>query len=226
MQIAYRFDRIVQPLPLPYLDKFEYKVFIGRRMAHLIEPLRALRIQCFREYPHLYDGNPDNEYEKQCAEELCRNERTIVVTVHCGNTLVGFTTAFPLVRAAEILDGDDSLFLRSGYGPSDFYYWSEAAIAPKFRGYNILSRFNERIESQAAEWGYAHMCLATVVRDENDPRKPCGYRDPGPLWRRFGYSHTDILFAYSWPTRMEDGSSRFAPNKIRCGLKTDFKKRG
>ncbi|MBI3898728.1 MAG: hypothetical protein HY308_10590 [Gammaproteobacteria bacterium] len=223
MQIVSRYDAVVRPAP--YRDEFEYETFIGRNTADLIEPLNAMRTQNFRDYPYLYEGRRENLYERQCAEELSQSEHTIIVVAYYGNIPAGFTTAFPLMSAAEVLDDDEPMFIQNGCRPSDFYYWSEAAIAPEFRGHTILSRFNQQIESQAIEWGYDHMCLATIIREDHDPRKPRDYKEPGPLWRRFGYRRTNIQFAYWWPTRMKDGSVCYVPNKMSLWIKSDLRKR-
>lgn len=221
-----RFSRCEPIVPsLCRRDAIKYKTFVGKGTAELINLLTKLRIRCFREYPHLYDGSHDNEYEKEVAEELSRNKHTTIVTAHHDNLLIGFGTAFPLVSATQILDGVDPMFLRSGYRPSDFYYFSEGAVAPEFRSYAIAFNCYKRIESQAIRWGYAHACLATILRDDNDPRKPPDYRNPYCLWQRFGFIHTNIQFDYWWPTLMKDGSTCYLPNKHSIWLKCDIQKR-
>lgn len=218
-----RFSRCEPIVPsLCRRDAIKYKTFVGKGTAELINLLTKLRIRCFREYPHLYDGSHDNEYEKEVAEELSRNKHTTIVTAHHGNILIGFSTAFPLVSAAQILDGEEPMFLSSGYQPSDFYYFSEMAIAPESRNYTIVRNLYKRLEFQATRWGYTHGCLATIVRDNNDLRKPNGYKERAGLWQRFGYMRTSIQFEYRWPTLLEDGSSRDIPNKMSLWIKSNL----
>lgn len=223
MQSLLQRESIAQPLPRE--EAIEYSAFTGKGTGELIGMLSAMRIKHFWDYPHLYHGNADNDYERQCAEELCRSDHTIFVTAHCGKVLAGIAAAFPLVSAAEILDGKETTFSQSHYRPSDFYYFSEIVVAPDFRGYGIGGRLYNETESQAVTWGYPAMCLATIARDNSDPRRPRGYRKPPYLWSQLGFTLTDIRFAYSWPTLMADGSTSWVPNKMALWIKTKLRKR-
>ena len=217
MQIISRHEPIAPPLSRE--KGISYGAAIGKGNSRLIGLLSTMRIRYFRSYPHLYDGSSDNEYEKQCAEELSRSDQTIFVTAHFDDAVVGIATAFPLVSAAEILDGKETTFLQSRYCPTDLYYFSEIIVAPTFRGSGIGRCLYNRVERQALTWGYSYMCLATIARDHNDPRRPRDYQKSPYLWPRLGFRLTDIRFSYHWPTLMANGSTRYVPNTMALWIK-------
>ena len=46
---------------------------------------------------------------------------------------------------------------------------------------------------------YKAITFATVVRDENHPHKPAGYKSPDGLWEHLGYTKTeDLVCNISW----------------------------
>lgn len=193
----------------------ELKVFFGKGTAYVIDTVSAMRTRHFRDYPYLYDATFDPGYEKRYIQELTQNPHAMVVLAYADNKLIAISTSLPLVSDADILHGIESKFKQQGYSDlSQFYYWSEVVIESEFRGSPVIFHLHEFFEFQTVSLGYTHACCATVVRDENDPRKPIDYRDSDSLWRRLGYTRTNILFEYRWPTLMEDGSSRYVSNQM------------
>ncbi len=200
----------------------EYKIYVGNAITPLIERVSEMRVHYFREYPYLYDGVGQSDYEKQYLAELAQNDRAIVVCALDGSAPIGVATGLPLVSGADILEGIESRFLERGYQPSSFYYLSEVIVDPIRRGSGIGKSLIGRLEGRASKWGFTRSCLATVARDDDDIRRPPEYKSPTPLWSKLGYFCTDIQFEYEWQTFEDDQASRYLSNVMDVWIKDDL----
>lgn len=57
-------------------------------------------------------------------------------------------------------------------------------------------------------WGYTTVCFAAVERSNNHPLQPSRYSPIDDLYRKVGFTKTNLSFAYTWPTIQADGSVR------------------
>lgn len=90
----------------------ELKKLSGREIEPYLDALGALRIEVFREFPYLYDG--DLAYERRYLETYVRSARSLAVLVFAGAELIGATTCLPLEdEAAEF----QQPFLTAGIDP-------------------------------------------------------------------------------------------------------------
>src|SRR6056297_1506555 len=104
----------------------------GDRLRAALPDLAALRIQVFRAFPYLYDG--DAAYEEGYLATYAEAAGGIVVAARDGDRIVGAATGLPLLaETANIVDP-----LRQAGQPVDrLFYFGESLLDPAYRGRGI-----------------------------------------------------------------------------------------
>jgi len=185
-----------------------------------LNAIARLRIDVFREYPYLYDG--DMAYEQRYLAGLAGDPQALVLIAEADGDVVGCATSLPLLGSADITAAADvaGQFAAAGLDPARCYYYSEILVRPEWRGAGLAKAFYGKRATFAAERGFTHVCFAAVVRPTDDPRRPADYFDPGPLWRRMGFEPRDeMVFHYEWPTLQPDGATADASHPMRFWIK-------
>lgn len=159
-----------------------------------IPALAALRINVFRAYPYLYDGDP--EYEAGYLAAYQNSSNAIVVGAWDGETLVGAATGTPLEDHAEEFGAP---FVERGYGLDEIFYCGESVLLPQYRGQGIGHRFFDAREDHARALGRTHITFCSVLRDADHPRRPADYRPLDGFWTKRGYAPlSGVVAEFSW----------------------------
>ena len=74
---------------------------------------------------------------------------------------------------------------------------------PEYRGRGLGHLFFDVREKHAVENGFRTTAFCSVVRPENHPLKPAGYRPNDAFWNKRGYVKTDYFCTLSWLDRNE-----------------------
>jgi len=154
----------------------------GPAIAPLLPALAELRIQVFRDFPYLYDG--DLAYERWYLERFAAAEQALVVAALDGERLVGAATAAPLAAEHEDFRAP---FIRLGIDPADVFYLAESVLLGGFRGQGIGHAFFDEREAAGRRLGFGKAAFCAVVRPLDHPLRPPGYRPLDGFWRRRGY---------------------------------------
>ncbi|MEM9332506.1 MAG: GNAT family N-acetyltransferase [Pseudomonadota bacterium] len=175
--------------------RFEVKALDGNSFYEAIPVLAQLRIQIFRDWPYLYDG--DFEYEQRYLKRFLEADRAFMAAAICDGKIVGAATAAPLAGEAEEFRAP---FERAGYDTSKVFYFAESLLIHEFRGQGIGHKFFDLREGHARSFGaFTHTCFCGVVRHENSPAKPKDYRPLNEFWEKRGYKMMPGLKTeYSW----------------------------
>ena len=72
---------------------FSFRQLSGSAIAPYVPDLARLRIEVFREYPYLYDG--DEAYERKYLQTYLDAPRSLAVLVYDGAQLIGASTGLP-----------------------------------------------------------------------------------------------------------------------------------
>jgi len=158
-----------------------FREFTGAAVAPVLDDLAALRIAVFREWPYIYDGDPD--YERRYLS-IYAKKNAIVVGAFDGAEMVGAATGMPL---SDHSDDIGAAFAGSGLDPAKVFYCAESVLLPGFRGHGAGHAFFDRREGFARALGFAHCAFCAVIRPEDHPQRPAGYRPLDRFWRRRGY---------------------------------------
>ncbi len=160
-----------------------------------IPALADLRIEVFRAWPYLYDG--DLAYEAGYLSRFRHADRAFLAAAYDGDTIVGAATAAPMAGEAVEFRGP---FERAGFDTSKIFYFAESLLRPAYRGRGAGVKFFEAREAHARSFGsYSHAVFCGVVRADDHPMKPEGYVPLDAFWRKRGFDKLDgITTVYSW----------------------------
>lgn len=157
------------------------KALRGAEITPHLDAFAVLRIEIFREWPYLYDG--DFAFERRYLEPYATSSGALVVGAFSGGALVGAATATPMEdHAAEF-----SAAL-AGQDLSDIYYFGESVLLPAARGRGLGHGFFDAREAEARRLGRSTAAFCAVVRPEGHPLRPEGARNLEPFWRGRGYA--------------------------------------
>jgi len=166
----------------------------GPAATAVIDGLAALRIEVFREWPYLYDGDAAYEAEYLRAYTECAD--AIVVAAHDGEQLVGAATGAPMEDHAA--DFGAPLEAR-GYDLREVFYCGESVLLPAYRGQGLGHAFFDRREAHARRLGRHWSCFCAVIRPDDHPLKPAGYTPLDGFWRKRGYEVLEGVTAhFAW----------------------------
>lgn len=184
----------------------------GPALEQFIPELARLRIEVFRDFPYLYDG--DIDYEKKylqtyidCPESViviafdgasrsCSRQDSGIHTIH-GDKVVGASTAIPMKYETDELKKP---FLEHGYNLDEVFYCSESVLDKNYRGLGIGVRFFEQREAHAEDLGgFKTICFCCVERPADHPRRPADYVPLDQFWNKRGYvKHPELHTSYIW----------------------------
>lgn len=186
--------------------------FTGQGIERYIPDLARLRIQVFKEYPYLYEG--DEAYEARYLRTYMKSAESVAVLVFDDERVVGASTGIPLADETPEVRAP---FLANDLDPQQFFYFGESVLLPAYRGQGLGVRFFEEREAHARELGYPSVCFCAVVRDEEHPLRPASYRSPERIWKKQGFEkHPELIAYFSW---RELGEDKETPKPMMFWLK-------
>jgi GNAT superfamily N-acetyltransferase len=172
----------------------EVRPLKGEELAAALDDVARLRIEVFRAYPYLYDG--DFEYERKYLEPYRESAGAIVVGAFEAGKLVGAATGTPL---ADHADDFAAAFAGTGIALDDVFYCAESVLLPAYRGQGIGHAFFEHRESHARTRGFGKSAFCAALRPEDHPMKPEGYQPLDAFWRKRGYAPLEgVVAGFSW----------------------------
>ncbi len=166
----------------------------GEDLAKALDDVARLRIEVFRAWPYLYDG--DEAYERHYLQTYRKSENAILVAAFDGDRLVGASTGTPMEDHAEDFV---AAFDGQGIDLKDIFYCAESVLMPGFRGRGIGHAFFDAREAHAREMGRRYVAFCGVVRPAEHPLKPEQYQPLDPFWRKRGYAPvTGAVAQFRW----------------------------
>lgn len=167
----------------------------GEALLPCIAELARLRIEIFRDFPYLYDGNL--EYEKKYLQTYIDNPESVIVLAFDDDKVIGASTAIPMKYETDELKKP---FIENNYDLAQVFYCSESVLNKNYRGLGIGVRFFEEREAHAeALGGFKHITFCCVERPADHPRRPADYMPLDVFWNKRGYvKHPELSTHYVW----------------------------
>jgi GNAT superfamily N-acetyltransferase len=160
----------------------ETRVLRGDALEAALDEVARLRIEVFRAWPYLYDGDAD--YERRYLQTYRDSPGAILVGAFDGTHLIGASTGAPMEEHA---DDFGAAFAGQAIRPEDIFYCAESVLLPAYRGHGIGHAFFDAREAHARDLGRRHAAFCGVVRPDNHPLRPADYRPLDAFWRKRGY---------------------------------------
>ena len=172
----------------------QVRALTGSALADALDDVARLRIEVFRAWPYLYDG--DLEYERKYLQSYRDSDRAIVVGAFDGAQLVGASTGAPLTDHA---DDFAAAFDGTGLNLSDIFYCAESVLLPEYRGQGVGHTFFDLREDHARGLSYSKCAFCGVQRPPDHPMRPENYRPLDAFWRARGYAPLPVVVAeFKW----------------------------
>ena len=173
----------------------EVHTYFGAEIGAFIEPLGRYRIEIFREFPYLYDG--DMEYERTYLSRYLKSEEGFLLL---GQDVSGIACACTGIPLKHEMDEFKAPFIQHGVSVADKFYLGEIMIRKDVRSQGLGTRLMKLALNTIARTGkYQHVVLCTVIRPPHHPLKPAGYQFNDNLWRKVGFSKlTNHQVFFSW----------------------------
>jgi len=166
----------------------------GAALVAAIPDLARLRMAVFRDWPYLYDG--DEAYEATYLAKFTRAMGAVCIAAYDGDVIVGASTGCPLVESdAEFIEP----FRTAGWDISKIFYCGESVLLSSYRGHGLGHAFFDGREAQAhALGGFTNSTFCRVIRPDDHPLKPAGYRPLDGFWKKRGYAPIDLYATVAW----------------------------
>lgn len=148
-----------------------------------LDDVAALRIRVFAEFPYLYDG--DMGYELRYLAAYRDSPGAIVVGAWDGARLVGASTGTPMEDHADDFAG---AFADQTMPIQTIFYCAESVLLPEYRGRGIGGRFFDHREAHARALGRDWSAFCAVIRANDHPARPAGYKPHDGFWTHRGYA--------------------------------------
>ena len=166
----------------------------GAALAAALDDVARLRIEVFRAWPYLYDG--DLAYERDYLQSYRDSAGAVVVGAFDADRLVGAATGTPL---ADHADDFAAAFAESTLNMADIFYCAESVLLPAYRGQGAGHGFFDAREAHARELGFAKSAFCSVIRPKEHPLHPTGYTPLDPFWRKRGYQPLPgVVAEFAW----------------------------
>lgn len=166
----------------------------GSALGDALPLVAALRIEVFRDWPYLYDG--DLAYEERYLQSYRDSARAILIGAFDGDRLVGASTGTPL---ADHADDFAKAFEVTSLHLEDVFYCAESVLLPAYRGRGVGHVFFDLREAHAKDLGFSKSCFCAVVRPDDHPARPPDYRPLDPFWRARGYAPLPgVIAQFQW----------------------------
>lgn len=157
--------------------------------SEYLAQLAEMRIQVFREYPYLYEGNLDYEFDYLERYVQCPSAILLALLDSAGQAW-GVCTGIPLIHEDPVLSAPIPGNHQSGF------YIGEVLILPQARGQGWGAKLLEAIIDLSQKLGFKQHYLYTVVEPAHN--RPPHYHSPAKLWRKIGFEPTPIQCSFEW----------------------------
>ena len=179
------------------------RALTGAALEGALDDVARLRIEVFRAWPYLYDG--DLAYERTYLQSYRDSDKAIVVGAFDDDRLIGASTGAPLIDHAEDFA---AAFDDTGLDLGEIFYCAESVLLPDYRGQGVGHKFFDLREAHARNLGFTKCAFCGVQRPADHPMRPAEYRPLDAFWRARGYAPLDgVVAQFSWKDIGETGET-------------------
>ncbi len=179
----------------------DIQLFTGDAIQPYIRNLAKLRIEVFKEYPYLYQG--DFDYEQVYLYSYIHAKNAAVVLAFDKEKVIGASTCIALNESDTFIQFP---FTTRGYDVNKGVYFEESVLKKQYRKQGIGVRFFEEREKWASSYfkkknimkgRFTTFC--GINRPDTHPLRPKDYQDLERFWKNRKYKkQPHIQTQISW----------------------------
>jgi len=171
------------------------RTFTGAGIKTYIPSIVKVRSEVLKEFPYLRVGHieEDTKYFKR----LCQNKDAIAVLIFDGPKIIGVSIGMPLKEQPLLLQKP---FIEQRLDPSEFYYFGVCTLLKPYRGRGIAHHFFDIREEHVKHLKrFNKICLNSVIRPKNHPKKTKDCVSLDTFWKKRGYvERKDLVGFLNW----------------------------
>ncbi|MDX1942107.1 MAG: GNAT family N-acetyltransferase, partial [Saprospiraceae bacterium] len=126
------------------MQNIKIETFTGGAAMPYLNDLAQLRVEVFRDFPYLYDGNLI--YEQDYVQTYIKAMDSVLVIAFDGDSVIGVSTALPMENEPINIQKP---FLDRCFDTSKIFYFGESVLKKAYRGQGIGVEFFNQREAQA-----------------------------------------------------------------------------
>ena len=185
------------------------KILSGPEIEASLDDLVTLRLEIFREYPYLYEGEREDElrYLRMYAEK----PGAVVMLVQDSGEIAGAVTGIPLEHEdLKLIEG----FAGTDCPLNEIYYVGEMLLYPAYRSRGLGLRLMAQVEEHVRSFGkYRYLTCATVIRHDDHPLRPASFVPIDRFLARTGFNPlSGVGTSFAWAET--DGIKREHPMRF------------
>lgn len=190
--------------------------FSGVNMLPYLDDLAKLRMEVFREFPYLYDG--DLNYEAHYLQTLANAVDNVIIIAFDNNKVVGASTGIPMTSETSTVQKP---FVEQGYDINKIFYFGESVLQKSYRGQGIGVEFFKHREAHARGLNrFEYVTFCSVIRPNDHSLRPKDYVPLDDFWRKRGFEQTEMVCYMEWKDVEESEESvkalKFWMKRIAC----------
>ena len=183
--------------------KIHVQPFVGEAAERYLPDLARLRLEVFRDFPYLYDGNMD--YERAYLQTYVERPDSVLVIAFDGEAVIGASTALPMKYETPHIQQP---FLDKQYDVSQVFYFGESVLKKAYRGHGIGVAFFQQREAYARQLGgFRYLTFCGVIRPDEHPLRPTNYVPLDNFWLNRGFQPTEMVCYMDWKDLNEPAES-------------------
>ncbi|MEN9406479.1 MAG: hypothetical protein RLZ12_763 [Bacillota bacterium] len=184
---------------------------MGKECLSLLKRINAWRTEYFQSFPYLYAGETAVPSASN-SFYASRPKASIIVAKTAAGQLVGYAACSSLASMDTFEETERNQLQNKLVNLSSYYCLNDIIIKPSYRGRGLMQQGIAEFEQVARKLGFQRVCLYTVVRATDDPRRPANYQNfAEPVYQKLGYEKS-VVFTLTWPTLQANGC--ISPNCI------------
>ncbi|HLC06649.1 MAG TPA: GNAT family N-acetyltransferase [Candidatus Babeliales bacterium] len=208
---------ITNIIPCENPNPYSIKVLTQDELKTLLPFVAQLRVNIFRNYPYLYDGNIAEEMDN--LEKYAQHNNSALAIAYYNENPVGFLCGSDLIHYSVHFENSVAdLFKGVDLNIENYYYCADIIILPEHRGKYLAPQLFDAIENYAQQKGYTACCFITE-HHENHPLKPRDHKSLVPLWNSLNYKKSALITYASWQTHQVDGTIKLEQHPLIFWLK-------
>lgn len=166
------------------------EVLKGPEVIPYLQKLAELRIEFYRNYPYLYEGNITDE--ETYLNMYAKSKDSLLVIAKNGDEIVGAVTGIPMLESKE---ENKQLYAQKQIPAEHIFYLGELVLSQDYQKSDLLERLYLQLENAVKGLErYSLLAVCEIERSPEDTKKPVSALSSEVLWANRGFTKQPQLY--------------------------------